>query len=132
MLFMLCKAYFMLCANLKKGVIMIKTDFFATGMPSALSISLLEFGTNLQTARKRRKLSLQQVADKLNIGVRSIADAEKGKPTTAVSTYFGLLWVYGMLDGIKDVANPLKDIEGMRLDAVRKKKPVKSEYDNDF
>ena len=111
---------------------MAKTDFFSSAIPSALNISLLELGANLQIARKRRKLSLQQVADKLNIGVRSISDAEKGKPATAVSTYLGLLWVYGMLDDLKNVAVPHKDVEGIRLEAVHKKKTIKSEYDNDF
>jgi len=111
---------------------MTKADIFSKGMPSAISIFLASFGPNLQIARKRRKLSLQQVADKLGIGVRSVMDAEKGKPTTAVSTYLGLLWVYGMLNNMKEIANPLKDSEGMRLEAARKRKPIKSEYDNDF
>ena len=111
---------------------MAQTNMFSKGMPATLSLTLSAFGENLKTARKRRKLSLQQVADKLGVGVRSVMDAEKGKPTTAVSTYMGLLWVYGLLGGMKGVADPLKDAEGIRLAAARKKKTIKSELDNDF
>lgn len=100
--------------------------------PSAVKSALTMFGENLRIARRRRGLSAQKVADKLGVGVRSVTDAEKGKPTTAVSTYLGLLWVYDLLSGMKNVAAPMEDVEGLRLEAVRKKRPIKSELDNDF
>jgi len=109
-----------------------RISVFQKKMPAVLESAIVEFGIKLQTARKRRKLSLQQVADKLGLGVRAVSDAEKGKPTTAVSTYIGLLWVYGLLGDMKNVASPLNDIEGLRLEAARKNKSIKPELDNDF
>ncbi|MDR2769905.1 MAG: helix-turn-helix domain-containing protein [Rickettsiales bacterium] len=111
---------------------MAQTNKITKAMPSALKSVLTGFGENLKTARKRRGLSARVVAEKIGMDQRTILDAEKGKPTTAVSTYVALLWVYDMLGAFREVANPLKDETGMRLAAARKKKTIKSELDNDF
>ncbi|MDR3002474.1 MAG: hypothetical protein LBU89_14590 [Fibromonadaceae bacterium] len=111
---------------------MAKKNSFFQNVPFALDNALTTLGMNLRMARKRRNLSAQKVADKLGIGVRSVMDAEKGKPTTAISTYMGLLWVYDLLSDMKNLADPMKDMEGIRLAAVRKKRTIKSELDNDF
>ncbi|GHV35917.1 hypothetical protein FACS1894187_09640 [Synergistales bacterium] len=58
--------------------------------------------------------------------------AEKGKPTTAISTYAGLLWIYHLIGDMREMASPMKDTEGLRLAAVHEKKSIKSELDNDF
>ena len=101
-------------------------------MPFEIKNVLGGFGANLKTARNRRGLSARHVAEKIGIDQRTILDAEKGKPTTAISTYMGLLWAYDMLGDMGAIANPLKDAEGIRLAAARKKKTIKSELDNDF
>ena len=111
---------------------MAKKNMLFQNAPFALENALVTLGANLRLARKRRGLSAQKVADKLGIGVRSVMDAEKGKPTTAVSTYMGLLWAYDLLGDIKSVADPMKDTEGLRLLAAREKRTIKPELDNDF
>jgi transcriptional regulator with XRE-family HTH domain len=101
-------------------------------MPTPVKDVLENFGANLNTARKRRKLSALQVAQKLGLDQRSVLDAEKGKPTTSIATYIALLWVYDLLGDMQEIANPLKDTEGIRLSLSRKNKTIKSELDNDF
>jgi transcriptional regulator with XRE-family HTH domain len=111
---------------------MARTNLFFQTLPFEVASSLAELGKNLKTARKRRKLSARQVAEKLGVEQRSVLDAEKGKPTTAISTYVGLFWVYDLLDDIREMAAPTKDTEGLRLAAAHEKKSIKSELDNDF
>jgi transcriptional regulator with XRE-family HTH domain len=111
---------------------MAKKNLLFQNAPFELESALAAFGANLRTARQRRGLSAQKAAEKLGVGVRSVMDAEKGKPTTAVSTYMGLLWAYDLLGDMKGVADPMKDIEGLRLAASREKKSIKSALDNDF
>jgi transcriptional regulator with XRE-family HTH domain len=101
-------------------------------MPSQIKNALADFGAKLKTARKRRDLSARAVAEKIGLDQRTILDAEKGKPTTSVSTYIALLWAYDLLDSLRKIANPLKDAEGVRLASARKKKIIKSELDNDL
>jgi DNA-binding XRE family transcriptional regulator len=111
---------------------MAKSNNLLKAMPVRMEAALMNFGKNLKTARSRRGLSARAVADKIGLDQRSVLDAEKGKPTTSIATYIALLWVYDMLNDIKNVADPLNDINGMRLEAARKRKPVKPELDNDF
>jgi transcriptional regulator with XRE-family HTH domain len=103
--------------------------------PYAIEETLKLLGQNLRIARKRRRLSIAQVAEKIGTGVRAVSDAEKGKSSTAVSIYMALLWVYDFLGNMKDVANPLKDPEGLRLAALKESRNgrlPKAEPDNDF
>ncbi|GHT01968.1 hypothetical protein AGMMS50276_31270 [Synergistales bacterium] len=111
---------------------MARTNLLFQALPFEIASSLAELGKNLKTARKRRKLSARQVAEKLGVEQRSVLDAEKGKPTTAISTYAGLLWVYHLIGDMREMASPMKDTEGLRLAAVHEKKSIKSELDNDF
>jgi transcriptional regulator with XRE-family HTH domain len=103
--------------------------------PYAIEGALKLLGQNLKIARKRRRLSITQVAEKIGTGVRAISDAEKGKSSTAVSIYMALLWVYDFLGNMKDVADPFKDPEGLRLAALKESRNgrlQKAESDNDF
>jgi transcriptional regulator with XRE-family HTH domain len=103
--------------------------------PYVIEKTLKLLGQNLRIARKRRRLSMAQVAEKIGTGVRAVSDAEKGKSSTAVAIYMALLWVYDFLGNMKNVADPLKDPEGVRLAALkefRNGRLPKAELDNDF
>ena len=82
----------------------------------------------------RRNLTLVDIGAKLGAGVRAIADAEKGKPTTGVAVYVGLLWAYDLLGPIADLADPTRDVEGLALADSRERARSRTprELDNDF
>ena len=65
--------------------------------PYAVERAIKRLGQNLRTARLRRNLSIEAVADKIGTGPRAVADAEKGKATTGIATYTALLWAYDLL-----------------------------------
>jgi transcriptional regulator with XRE-family HTH domain len=77
---------------------------------------------------------LDEVADKIGVGRRTVSDAEHGKPTTTVVTYAALLWVYGLLDGFGQLADPARDVEGMTLarSGERVRARTAELLDNDF
>lgn len=85
--------------------------------PYAVEQAISRLGVDLRTARLRRNLTVKDVAEKLGTGPRAIIDAEKGKPTTSVATYVGLLWAYDLLSQLNAVADPARDREGSALDA---------------
>lgn len=76
---------------------------------------LRKLGGNLRTARLRRHLTINEVAEKIGTGPRAVSDAERGKPSTGVAVYAALLWVYDLLGAFEDLANPLKDEQGLAL-----------------
>lgn len=83
--------------------------------PFEVESEIRRLGADLRTARLRRNLTLDEVAAKIGIGRRAISDAEHGKPTTTMVTYVALLWVYGLLEGFSELANPNSDLEGLTL-----------------
>jgi transcriptional regulator with XRE-family HTH domain len=113
-----------------------KPQLFETP-PYAVEQRLVRLGADLRTARVRRKLTIADVAEKIGTGVRAIADAEKGKISTGVGVYIALLWTYGLLDHMSDVAEPAHDLEGQHLALSRENIRARSEnaegkLDNDF
>ncbi len=102
--------------------------------PYAVEQSLKRLGSNLRTARLRRNLTIEKVAEKIGTGPRPVSNAEKGKPSTSAAVYIALLWVYDLLDQMNDVAAPELDKEGLALSLGRERARAreKKELDNEF
>ncbi len=83
--------------------------------PHAVLLALARLGEDLRTARLRRNLTIDEIAAKIGCGRRAVADAEHGKATTSMAVYAALLWNYDLLDGMKHLADPSRDQEGMIL-----------------
>lgn len=64
-------------------------------LPSADKI-LKELGENIKLARKRRKLSGIQVAERADIARSTLQLIEKGEPGVAMSSYLQVLFVLGL------------------------------------
>ena len=102
--------------------------------PYEVESGIRRLGANLRTARLRRNLTLDDVAAKIGIGRRAVADAERGKPTTTIVTYVALLWTYGLLEDLGGLADPSNDAEGMALtrSTERARARTLELLDNDF
>lgn len=102
--------------------------------PFEVESGIRRLGADLRTARLRRNLTLDDVAAKIGIGRRAVADAERGKPTTTIVTYVALLWAYGLLEDLSGLADPNKDAEGMTLARSTERARARSQelLDNDF
>jgi transcriptional regulator with XRE-family HTH domain len=83
--------------------------------PHAVEVALKRLGANLRTARLRRGLTLAQTADKIGTGVRTVAAAERGNPSTGMDVYAGLLWAFDLLEQLEGLADPGADPEGEAL-----------------
>lgn len=64
-------------------------------LPQAKKI-LDKMGENIKLARLRRKLSLEQVAERANISRPTLSAIEKGVPTVSIGSYFLVLQVLGL------------------------------------
>jgi len=102
--------------------------------PAAVAQTLSQLGRNIRTARLRRKLRMEDLAERIGISRFVLADIENGKLTTAIVGYVGALWVLGLLDQMKAVADPDRDQEGKILERARSPKVsrVRDTLDDDF
>jgi len=102
--------------------------------PYVVEQTLKRLGANLRTARLRRNLTIEDVAEKIGTGSRAISNAEKGKASTSAATYTALLWAYDLIDQMGNVADPEQDEVGQRLSMSRERIRAgqKKELDNEF
>ena len=103
--------------------------------PYPVEHALKVLGDNLRTARLRRNLTVEQVAERIGAGPRAITAAEKGKASTGISVFAALLWSYDLLDSFTELADPTADTEGLALAMTREPLRARSpsrERDDDF
>lgn len=65
---------------------------------------LSELGENIRLARLRRKLSMEQVAERANISRPTLLAIEKGSPTVSIGSYLLVLNVLGLEKDLQLVA----------------------------
>ncbi len=106
----------------------------AESPPAAVENMLIQLGRNIRTARLRRRLSMQELAERIGTSRYVVADIEKGKPTTAIAAYLGALWALGLINDMSEVANPDRDEEGKILEQARSPKtaPKRRALNDDF
>jgi len=100
---------------------MSKINTLTNAPPYPVEQAIKRLGQNLRTARLRRNLTIQDVAEKIGTGQRAVMDAEKGKITTAVAVYVGLLWAYDLIEPMDRLAESALDEEGLALSNTRER-----------
>ncbi len=74
---------------------------------------LEQMGENLKLARKRRKLTTTQVAERADIARSTLYLIEKGEPSVAIGAYFNVLRVLNLQDDILKLGSD--DVLGRKL-----------------
>lgn len=96
-------------------------------MPQHLSLSeqtlsyLKCLGLNIKDARKARKWSQQEIAERALMSRLTYAQIEKGAPQVQIGLYLSVLEILGLAEPIRHIAAPHLDEEGRRLRASKHK-----------
>ncbi len=61
-------------------------------------------GENIKTARLRRKISMEQIAERAGISRATVWAVEKGSPSVSIGTYAQILFILGLDKDILQVA----------------------------
>ena len=61
-------------------------------------------GENIKLARKRRKLTTEQVAERAGIHRATLHRVEKGHPAVAIGIYFNVLRVFNLENDFSQIA----------------------------
>jgi transcriptional regulator with XRE-family HTH domain len=99
---------------------------FTEAPPFAVEDAVRKLGANIRTARLRRNLTMADVAAKLGVSRRVIAEVENGKVTTAIGTYVGMLWAMDLMNSLDQVADPKADEEGLALAGLDERERARS------
>ena len=103
-------------------------------VPFEVGEAVRTLGENIRVARIRRRMKQEDLAQKCSITRKTLYGIEKGLPGVGIGQVFSVLWVMGLLDSVKELADPDNDEHGKILEAARQKKRVRDApaEDNDF
>jgi transcriptional regulator with XRE-family HTH domain len=85
-------------------------------LPAIAAGQLQKLGRDITVARKRRRLSLSAMADRMMVNIKTVQRLENGDPAVGVGIVAAALWVLGMHRRIGDLVAPESDQTGLQLD----------------
>lgn len=62
------------------------------------------FGENIKLARKRRKLTILQIAERAGLNRNTVTSIEKGSPNVSIGAYFNILRAMNLQDDFYKMA----------------------------
>ena len=90
-----------------------------TSFPFEVEQMTLLVGQHVKTARLRRNMTQDELADSVGIARKTLYRLEKGAPATSVGTLFAVLWKLGLLEDAQALAHPDQDEHGKILAAAQ-------------
>ena len=78
--------------------------------------ALRKLGQDLNNARRRRRITIELIAERATLSRATVFKIEKGDPTVSIGRYASMLFVLGMIDRLSDLADSSHDLLGRRLE----------------
>lgn len=83
-----------------------------------------DLGARISTARKRRQLRQEDLANRTGLSRSTIQAIERGEVTCSVGALFNVLWTLGLSNELQIIADPGLDQGGLALSLSKEKKRV--------
>jgi transcriptional regulator with XRE-family HTH domain len=103
--------------------------------PYAVKAAARRLGERIRLARKRRSLTLRELASKAGIAYDTCRAVEQGNLMTGIGAYFALIWAMGLESEFAGFLDSDRDEEGKQLELGRTPQRVRhrtKDSDNDF
>lgn len=93
--------------------------------PIVVAEALRRLGSDIQSARKRRRLTMVMMAKRIGVSVPTLRRLEAGDPGVSVGNVACALEAIGVLDGLAGCAQASNDQVGMMIEQERLPKRVR-------
>lgn len=87
--------------------------------------ALHKLGRDISDARRRRRITVQLMAERAGVSRATIGKIERGSSPTSIGAYASVLFVLGMTDRLGDLVDATHDLTGRQLDEERLPKRVR-------
>lgn len=78
--------------------------------------ALRKLGQDINDARRRRRITIELMAQRAGLSRATISKIEKGDPTASIGAYGSVLFVLGLLDRLNELADASHDLTGRQLE----------------
>ncbi len=94
--------------------LMTRASQSSQALPAVAVDQLQKLGHDLAVARKRRHLSLREMADRMMVNLKTVQRMEKGDPAVGIGIVAAALWILGMHRRLGDLVSPETDATGLQ------------------
>ncbi len=85
-------------------------------LPLPVKRALAKLGDDIRSARLRRRISTQMLADRAFITRATLYKVERGDPGVALGTYATVLFILGLVTRVEKLADVTSDEVGLQLE----------------
>ncbi len=96
-----------------------------TAIPIPVKRILRGLGLDIRTARLRRRITMQLMAERAGISRTTLAKVEKGDPSVTMGIYASILFVLGLLPNFETLFSGDKDRLGKMLEEEQLPKRIR-------
>ena len=82
-------------------------------LPGELRDVIVKLGAGVRVARKRRRLTMDQMASRMFVTRKTLSRLEHGDPGVSLAVFTSALWVLGLDHELSGVAVPEQDEVGL-------------------
>ncbi len=100
-------------------------------LPPEADNIISQLGERIRIARKRRAITMEDMASRMFITRKTLARLEKGDPGVSLAVLTSALWVLGLEKDLYKIAVPEHDKIGLYREQQRLPKRVRPIYSND-
>ncbi len=104
---------------------MAKNSLSLSSLPPEAADAVLRLGQNIGIARRRRKITLEDMASRMFVTRKTLSRLEDGKPGVSIAVLASALWVLGFEKDLLEIAHPEKDKVGIYQERRRLPKRVR-------
>ncbi len=105
---------------------MTKKSNSLSGLPVEVQNAVSRLGQSLRIARKRRRMTLDDMASRMFVSRKTLSRLEAGDPGVSMGVLASALWVLGMEKDLLELARPDKDAVGIHREMQRLPKRVRA------
>ncbi|HVE44614.1 MAG TPA: helix-turn-helix transcriptional regulator [Gammaproteobacteria bacterium] len=91
----------------------------APRIPIPAARALRKTGEDINHARRRRRITIELMAERADVSRATISKIEKGDPSVSMGAYVSVLFVLGMIDRLSSLIDVAHDLIGLRLEDER-------------
>ena len=97
-----------------------------SALPLPVRRALRKLGADIATARKRRRITMELMAERAMTSRQTIGRLERGDPVVSVAIVATVLFVLGMTERLAELVDATADPVGLDLDEARLPKRVRA------
>lgn len=100
-------------------------------LPAPARDGLAQLGRDLSLARRRRRIPVRRMAERMRVSPTTVTRLERGDPGVSLGVLMTALWLFGMQDRLTALVAPEADAVGQRASLAATPSRVATPRDGD-